>query len=224
MKVLGFAAAAVALFTVLPAAAATTIDFEKLPSGAALPSGGTTITDQFQSLGVTFSGTNTSANSTGPLNAWGVIAATGAGSGNALASFGAIPAGGPSNYLLAPKYDVMSVMFTTTASGISFALKSGTAVTINAYNSAGTVVQSLLGVSSSPDFALETLSATGVARVDIVRSTPGYFYIDNLTFTANAATAAVPEPATWGMMIVGFGAMGFAMRRRATRTARVRFA
>jgi hypothetical protein len=27
-------------------------------------------------------------------------------------------------------------------------------------------------------------------------------------------TAAVPEPATWGMMIIGLGAMGVAARRR----------
>ena len=29
-----------------------------------------------------------------------------------------------------------------------------------------------------------------------------------------AATAAVPEPATWGMMLIGFGGLGYAMRRR----------
>ncbi len=36
-----------------------------------------------------------------------------------------------------------------------------------------------------------------------------------------AATAAVPEPATWGMMILGFGAIGAATRRR--RFTRVSF-
>jgi hypothetical protein len=39
---------------------------------------------------------------------------------------------------------------------------------------------------------------------------------------APAATGAVPEPATWAMMIVGFGMMGASMRRR--QPARVRFA
>ena len=36
-------------------------------------------------------------------------------------------------------------------------------------------------------------------------------------FTGNATltVAAVPEPATWAMMLIGFGAMGVAMRRRA---------
>ena len=33
------------------------------------------------------------------------------------------------------------------------------------------------------------------------------------------ATAAVPEPATWGMMIVGFGAVGATLRRRSTKVA-----
>lgn len=32
------------------------------------------------------------------------------------------------------------------------------------------------------------------------------------------ATAAVPEPATWAMMIAGFGLVGAAMRRRSIRT------
>lgn len=36
--------------------------------------------------------------------------------------------------------------------------------------------------------------------------------------------AAVPEPATWGLMIVGFGAIGGAMRRRQRVDARLRVA
>ncbi len=34
-------------------------------------------------------------------------------------------------------------------------------------------------------------------------------------------TAAVPEPASWAMMLVGFGALGVALRRRAAKTASV---
>ena len=37
------------------------------------------------------------------------------------------------------------------------------------------------------------------------------------------AAAGVPEPATWGLMILGFGMVGSAMRRRAAKTT-VRFA
>lgn len=38
------------------------------------------------------------------------------------------------------------------------------------------------------------------------------FRLDGVTI--QTATAAVPEPATWLMMILGFGALGFAMRRK----------
>ena len=34
------------------------------------------------------------------------------------------------------------------------------------------------------------------------------------TFVSAASTPAVPEPATWAMMIAGFGAIGVALRRR----------
>lgn len=46
-------------------------------------------------------------------------------------------------------------------------------------------------------------------------------YGGNATFVPNSA---VPEPATWAMMLFGFGAIGFGMRRRRKETARVRFA
>lgn len=37
--------------------------------------------------------------------------------------------------------------------------------------------------------------------------------------TTDSAVAAVPEPATWTMMLAGFGAIGFAARRKRTLTA-----
>ncbi len=48
--------------------------------------------------------------------------------------------------------------------------------------------------------------------------------IDGTTIAAGsngtlAVTAAVPEPATWAMMLVGFGAMGVSLRRRRKPTA-----
>ena len=56
-------------------------------------------------------------------------------------------------------------------------------------------------------------------------------FVDNVTLSAAsgnrsynfevAATGAVPEPASWGMMILGMGAVGYAMRRRRTAATRV---
>lgn len=46
---------------------------------------------------------------------------------------------------------------------------------------------------------------------------------DTSILTGAQQVAAVPEPATWGMIILGMGAIGFAMRRRKVST-QVRFA
>jgi hypothetical protein len=43
------------------------------------------------------------------------------------------------------------------------------------------------------------------------------------TLTVNSIPAAVPEPATWAMMLVGFGGIGGAMRSRRARQAVVKF-
>ncbi|MBT2186727.1 PEPxxWA-CTERM sorting domain-containing protein [Sphingobium nicotianae] len=43
------------------------------------------------------------------------------------------------------------------------------------------------------------------------------YKLDDLTF--GNVGPAVPEPATWGMMIVGLGVAGMAMRRRATKVS-----
>ena len=46
-------------------------------------------------------------------------------------------------------------------------------------------------------------------------------FAGNLSFAAQAA--AVPEPATWGLMVLGFGMIGSAARSRKTKTS-VKFA
>ena len=51
--------------------------------------------------------------------------------------------------------------------------------------------------------------------------TPGTYAFTGFTsgtLTISNAVAAVPELGTWAMMLVGFGAMGFVMRRRKVRT------
>ena len=48
--------------------------------------------------------------------------------------------------------------------------------------------------------------------------------IDDVSISARVAAGAVPEPATWAMMMLGFGAMGTVLRKRTRTAARVRFA
>jgi outer membrane lipase/esterase len=76
------------------------------------------------------------------------------------------------------------------------------------------------------------LNTSNVANCQAARAFPdctGYFYFDsthptaaiqlaafndiNRQFGLTSVNAAVPEPATWAMMIIGFGAIGFSMRR-----------
>jgi hypothetical protein len=51
------------------------------------------------------------------------------------------------------------------------------------------------------DTAIDSL---GITRLD------GYAIIDNASFT----TGAVPEPASWALMLIGFGGLGALLRRR----------
>ena len=65
-------------------------------------------------------------------------------------------------------------------------------------------------------------SGGGYADVFVSPNVPGVSTIRNVT--APLPVAPVPEPATWAMMIIGLGGIGFAMRRKRKGTARVAFA
>lgn len=57
------------------------------------------------------------------------------------------------------------------------------------------------GPASNPTFNLGTFNLTSIVS-------------GNSTITISQAVTAVPEPGTWAMMLLGFGAVGFAVRRR----------
>ena len=57
-----------------------------------------------------------------------------------------------------------------------------------------------------------TLAGGGTFRVQNFGGTTASPF--SVNGTVSAAPGAVPEPATWAMMILGMGAVGFAMRRR----------
>jgi len=66
-----------------------------------------------------------------------------------------------------------------------------------------------LGQNSSEKYAFFNFRITeGYDRVVLSQNGGGGFELDNVTI------GVVPEPATWGLMIVGFGLVGFAARRR----------
>jgi hypothetical protein len=81
---------------------------------------------------------------------------------------------------------------------------------------------------SDPNFL--TFSASGNIRYDGFDPTPAIFLFSAQGTTATSfsattiALSAVPEPATWAMMLIGLGAIGGTLRRRQKVTARIRFA
>ncbi|MBN8816664.1 MAG: choice-of-anchor A family protein [Sphingomonas sp.] len=92
------------------------------------------------------------------------------------------------------------------AENVLFNFVDASSITMNGWNVGGTVL--------APD-AFLTLRGGSVAGSVIVDG----FHSEGSTigghaFTGLAATTAVPEPASWAMMIVGFGMVGAALRRR----------
>jgi hypothetical protein len=73
-------------------------------------------------------------------------------------------------------------------------------------------------ISSTATFANQTLASLGLTPGSYVYSLPN----DTVTVNIGPVAAAVPETATWAMMITGFGMMGAAMRTR-RRSTKVTF-
>lgn len=101
-----------------------------------------------------------------------------------------------------------SLQFSATDLDLTSVIVNGVALTIS--RTGGGMIESS-GTSNVNIFSgqLNNITITGLSR--------GLgSYGGNLTFIP---TAAVPEPGTWAMMLVGFGAIGFSMRRRRRVTA-----
>ena len=175
---------------VAPASAATIIDFEDLPMGPI----GTTLT-----LGdVTFAS---------PVELFIGPLYTDDGVTNALCSRTAGSFGCESD---------LTVSFAAPVSGfgVTVAGAHSTAATINAF--------ALLADGSSETIVFDgfaplttkvlTFGSRQIRSVTFSTTDPQGFNFDDFTFGA-----AVPEPATWALMIAGFGFTGMALRRRPAR-------
>lgn len=122
-----------------------------------------------------------------------------------FAGFGGIGAFGPSGFTAR-----------SSGTGVSFYLD-------------GDLTQSFIGlpvsfVSGGSVAGTSTWSNTTLATLGLVAGT----YVtqssgDTITVVINA-TSAVPEPTAWAMLLVGFGAIGAALRRKTNVQARIRFA
>ena len=126
----------------------------------------------------------------------------------------------PTGFNLASS-DISSIFTgTNSATNIDF-----TSVTLNgvSFNTLSTGIQEFRNLLNQTLLAggVNTLFVSGNVGVPAATTPADASFSGNLSF-ANAVTA-VPEPATWGMMIVGFGMIGAAARSRKAKTT-VKFA
>jgi hypothetical protein len=88
---------------------------------------------------------------------------------------------------------------------------------LSAAFSSASLLNSSIGGFDSSDISLQN----GVLSLNFINTS----WDRNSKASISLDTApAVPEPGTWAMMLLGFGAMGAAMRSRRKQTVRVRYA
>jgi PEP-CTERM motif len=108
--------------------------------------------------------------------------------------------------------------FLPTAAGFAWT-DGNNSITFEAFDENGISLGTVVGTHADGTFTGGTAedrfygatNAGGISR--LVISNPPGIEIDHIQFGFNAAPS-VPEPATWAMMVLGFGLAGYSMRRR----------
>ena len=132
--------------------------------------------------------------------------------GDPVVAYGGLSNTASGNY---PTANFLNMTFTAPTSGVSFTFENygnnGTSAFF-AYD-IGNVLLASGSLADVSNFSLVTVNASDVALLKISNGTGGnsdwQFAVGELNFAA-----AVPDAATWAMMIAGFGLVGAAMRRR----------
>lgn len=118
-----------------------------------------------------------------------------------------------------PTANILDIAFTAPVGGVSFLFNNygcgvgcGAATTYTAYDTNNAVVSTgSLQLDSS--FHLITVFGSNIADLKLDNhkgNAPWIFGIQSLTYTV----AAVPEPSTWAMLLIGFAGIGFAAYRK----------
>jgi len=101
----------------------------------------------------------------------------------------------------------LSLMGTGT---VSFSLLDGNGATFTS-DATGDFIFDL--VNGQNKFAFQAVNGQSIAGLSFDIANGSVDTVSQIRI-GQAVAAAVPEPATWGMMLLGFGAIGFAMRRK----------
>jgi hypothetical protein len=190
-----FALAAASLLTAN--ATAATVDFDDR-SEEPLFVDTSALTDRYAPLGITFSGAAAPANTAGGsiLDQDGNFGFN-ALSGRNFLAFNTQNTGNVENIAFSTSFGMVSIWGASTSGGT---------FTMNAYDAGGTLLD-----SATANFAATwtqlSVASSGIARVELIGNNVAYAY-DDLN------VSAVPEPSTWGMLLVGAAMMGWLMRRR----------
>ena len=137
---------------------------------------------------------------------------------------GSFTAGFSDSMLSLPNFTETLTFTTATAGTLSISVNTSTTGPendvdfTNVFLSGGGLVGNVnIGSTGVDPFESRGLSGLGVGAGTFtltIQGTPGTQTGSFGGTVAFQAQSAVPEPATWGMMLLGFGAVGFSMRRR----------
>jgi len=185
------------LFSALPVASATTIDFQTYPTGTALTS----------LDGITFSLVGGPDSSGPPLIGYDGDAPRGL-SNSTNPSY--------------PTATILDFAFSTPVSRVSFYFNNYGDNGLSSYQAFGASGNLLASgdLSSEDGFENNILSVSGIKDLQFNNGEGGaiswYFAVPSVTFTAGNA---VPEPSTWAMIMLGFAGLALAGYRVPRRTS-----
>lgn len=113
---------------------------------------------------------------------------------------------------------IMSFTFDTPVAGalaeFAWSRAEDKVFTLSAYNSAGKLLEQISFNATDPAYSKGFYgfqrAANDISRFEV----NGYYFGARNLSTYTSAISAVPEPATWAMMIIGFGLTGSLLRAR----------
>ena len=118
--------------------------------------------------------------------------------------------------------DVLLATFTLGSVDVGAATGNGPAVGLNIFGFLGAVQTGVINIASLGS-GYTFVNGASLGNIDRLvfdgTGGGGGFVLDNLTLNP-AGVGGIPEPSTWALLILGFGAVGAGMRRRSATTVR----